>query len=67
MKQLKSTGKYQRAKAEVITPEHEDLLWEKGVLGDHNPKVLVDTLVYYIGLYEVGNTAAFNIILLRFV
>ena len=51
MKQLKATGKYRTVKAEVITPEIEDLLWEKGALGDHSPKALVDTLVFYIGMY----------------
>ena len=51
MKQLKATGNYQCKKAEVVKSQHEDLLWEKGLLGDHNPKVLLDTMVYYIGLF----------------
>ena len=51
MKRLKGTGKYQRKKAAVIGVDDEDILWEKGLLGDHNPKVLLDTMVYYIGLY----------------
>ena len=51
MKQLKATGNYQRQKAEVVKPQHEDLLWEKGLLGDHNPNVLLDTVVCYIGVY----------------
>ena len=44
MKALKATGNYQRKKAEVVKPHNEDLLWEKGLLGDHNPKVLLDTI-----------------------
>ena len=51
MKRLRSTGRYQKKKAKVIRSEEEDLLWEKGLLGEHNPQVLLDTLVYYIGLY----------------
>ena len=33
MKQLKAASKYHRHKAEVITSYHEDLLWQKGILG----------------------------------
>ncbi len=63
MKALNATGNYQRKEAEVVKPHHEDLFWEKRLLGDHYPKVLLDTMVYYIGLfffcYQRGRTLSF--------
>ena len=51
LKALNRTGKYvEKKKASIITTEMEERLWESGLLGDHNPKVLLDTLVYLIGL-----------------
>ena len=50
IKELKATGKYQVKKAQVITEEQEDCLWEKGLLGDKTPQQLLDTLIFYIGL-----------------
>ena len=29
----------------------EEVLWEKGLLGDHTPQVLIDTMVYCMDLY----------------
>ena len=53
MKRLRSLGKYRKVKSDVIGMDQEDILWRKGLLGDSNPAVLLDTLVYYIGLYFV--------------
>ena len=51
LKQLNRTGKYvEKRKAAVITVEMEEKLWGSGLLGDHTPQVLVDTVVYLIGL-----------------
>jgi hypothetical protein len=36
--------------AKVISVQQEDILWEKGLLGSHSPKVLLDTMVFLIGL-----------------
>ena len=52
LKRLNATGKYvHKKKACVITVEMEEILWEKGLLGDNSPQVLCDTLVYLIGLF----------------
>ena len=48
---MKRFGTYNRKKAQVISIEQEDMLWENGILGDHSPQALLNTLVYYIGLY----------------
>ena len=50
MKELQASGKYMPKKAQPFTIEHEDILWEKGLLGDHLPQALIDTLVFYIGM-----------------
>ena len=52
MKRLQSAGiGAVHRKAEPITFEEEEILWQKGVLGDHNPESLVNTMVYMNGLY----------------
>ena len=45
MKRLKLAGIGSRArKAEPLTLEEEEMLWKKGVLGDHSPHALLNTL-----------------------
>ena len=40
-----------KKQAAVITKDMEDIMWITGVLGDKNPKQLVDTLLYVLGLH----------------
>jgi len=51
MKELKATGNFEVKQAEPITHDVEDLMWQKGLLGDSNPQTLLDTLIFYLGLY----------------
>ena len=37
-------------KAEVLTFTDEDVLWSLGLLGSHSPQVLLDTIVFKLGL-----------------
>ena len=51
MKRLRSTGLGVRPKrAEPITVNEENLMWEKGLLGSDSPQVLLHTMVYLCGL-----------------
>ena len=50
MKELKATGQHKVKRAQVITEEQENCLWEKDLLGDQKPQQLLDTLIFYIGL-----------------
>ena len=52
MKRLNGTGNYvSKKQAQPITLEQEDTLWRMRLLGDHNPEVLLHTLVYHVGLF----------------
>ena len=52
MKRLQSLGLgSQRRQAEPLTTEDEEMLWEKGLLGDATPQTLLDTMVFCNGLY----------------
>ena len=51
MKRLCSIGiGVQQKRAEPISEGEENQLWDKVLLGDHSPQVLLDTLVYLCGL-----------------
>ena len=40
-----------RRQADIITEDEEDALWLKGFLGDKTPQSLLDTVIFYNGLY----------------
>ena len=40
-----------KRQAEALTVDEEDGMWEKGLLGDATPQILLDTMVYCNGLY----------------
>ena len=52
MKRLQQLGVGStRKQAETLTEAEEDSLWEKGLLGDHTPQTLLDTIIFYNGYY----------------
>ena len=52
MKRLQGKGLGScRKQAEPLTLKEEELLWEKRLLGDHSPEVLVNTIIFMNGLY----------------
>ncbi|XP_071114617.1 uncharacterized protein KIAA1958-like [Haliotis cracherodii] len=51
MKSLAKQGiGIEKRQANVVSVDQEDILWEKGMLGEDTPQKLLDTLVYLIGL-----------------
>jgi len=52
MKRLQQLGiGSTKQQAETLTDTEEDSLWEKGLLGDHTPQTLLDTIIFYNGYY----------------
>ena len=52
MKRLTAIGLgSKKRQAEPLSEENEEQLWEKGLLGDHNPVSLLNTIVFMNGLY----------------
>ena len=46
MKHLQRSGLgSKKKKAESITPEEEEIMWKKGILGESTPQALVDTML----------------------
>ena len=52
MKRLQTAGIGSvKKQAEPLTIEEEELLWQKKLLGDHNPQSLLNTMMYMNGLH----------------
>ena len=52
MKRLQGLGiGTTKKQAEIISEAEEEILWEKGLLGDGTPKSLLNTIIFYNGLY----------------
>ena len=52
MKRLQGKGiGSKKWQAEAITIEEGEHLWEKGLLGDSNPSTLLNSMIFYNGLY----------------
>ena len=52
MKRLQQLGiGSKKRQAEPLTEEEEELLWRNGLLGDHSPQALLNTMVFMNGLY----------------
>ena len=57
MKRLQSLGHgSNKRKAEILSQDEEEALWEKGLLGDATPQTLLDTMVFCNGLNLIGQS-----------
>ena len=53
MKRLQVLGVgSKKRQTEPLTEEEEEVLWQKGLLGDHTPQALLNTMVFMNGLYS---------------
>jgi len=53
MKNLQSQGiGSKKRQADVLREDEQELLWQKGLFGDTTPQSLLDTIVFYNGLYS---------------
>ena len=48
--QQKGIGVHKR-QAEIITEDDKEILWQKGLLGDHSPVALLNTVFFMCGLF----------------
>ena len=52
MKRLQSAGIGSvKKQAKPLTIEEDELLWQRKLLGDHNPQSLLNTMMFMSGLY----------------
>ena len=52
MKKLRARGiGTTKKQAEPLSPEEEEMLWEKDLLGDKDPQTLLDTMLWMCGIY----------------
>ena len=51
MKRLQLGLGSRKRQAEPLTLEEEETLWQKGLLGSHNPQALLDTMLFMNGMY----------------
>ena len=52
MERLRLSGLgIKKRQGEPITIAEENILWEKGVLGEHDPQTLLDTVLFLCGIH----------------